>query len=193
MPPATTLTFGIEQVPGDDTFTELLEGIGVRVADIVPIYDALYSVFRKIEQRRFDKEGPGWAELAESTVAGRERLGIGGSHPILNRKGVTYRGRRGGQLRTSLTTKGAKGAIVEPIPDGLFMGTSDPLAAVHQKGTSRAGRDHNVVIPARPLVDMTEADAEEFSEVVARYMFGIGLRSHTTSDASALFEAETVA
>lgn len=168
--PATFLQIDI--TPVEDTFTPELMEIQGRLIDIEPCYDALYSAFRRIEQRRFDGEGPGWKELAPSTVAGREAMGITGSHPILNRNGVTYEGEVGGSLRRSLTTKGAKYAFVEPLPDGLFMGTKHPVAIYHQMGTHGAGRDHNVSMPARPLVDMTEADAEVFASIISEWVYG---------------------
>ena len=155
--PGTSLEIGITQLPGDDTFTATMEGIGIRLADFVPVYDALYDAFRKIESARFDAEGPGWKQLAESTVASR-----GSAHPILN---VT------GRLRRSLTTKGAPGAVVEYEVDGLFMGTSDPVAHYHQDGTHGAGRDHNIDMVARPVVDMQEEDAVTFATILSDYFY----------------------
>jgi hypothetical protein len=174
------LRFGIVQLPGDDTFTAELESIGVRLDALAPVYDAIYAIFRRIEQDRFDREGPGWKPLAPSTAANRVRLGVGAYHPILNLQ-VPSRGRKASQLRKSLTTAGATNAVVEPIPDGLFMGTNDPLAIVHHRGTSDAGRSHNVRIPARPLVDMREQDAALFGDVIGDYVFGLGLAVSSSS------------
>lgn len=177
--------FSVLVEPVEDTFTPMLEWIEGRLVDIAPAYDALYATFRKIEARRFSAEGPGWAPLAESTVAQR-----GSSHPILvapDDKG----GRRSGQLRRSLTTKGARGAVVEPLPDGLFMGTEDPLAEVHHKGTNRAGRDHNTKIPARPLVDLNEADAALFAGVLSEYFYGFKLSG--ALGAGQVYEADAMA
>ena len=180
--PATFLR--IEMVADEDTFTPELMGIEGRLIDIEPCYDALWSAFRKIEQRRFTSEGPGWEPLAPSTVAGREAMGIGGSHPILNRTGVTYEGEVGGSLRKSFTTKGSKYSYMEPLPDGLFMGSKHPLAGIHQGGAHGAGRDHNVTIPARPLVDLNEADADVFASIISEWIYGFGV-----SD-TAVFSAE---
>jgi phage gpG-like protein len=179
---ATAFTIEIE--PIEDTYTPALDWIAGRLVDIAPAYDALYATFRKIEAKRFNAEGPGWAELAPSTVAQR-----GSDHPIL--VAPDGRGRRSGQLRRSLTTKGAKGAVVEPLPDGLFMGTDDPLAKVHHKGTDRAGRDHTTKIPARPLIDLTEADAELFGGVLSEYFYGFTATG--TLGATEAFEADAMA
>ena len=151
--PRTAFTFGI--TPDVDTFTPTLDGIEKRAIDIVPCYQALYTAFRKIEQKRFSSEGPGWEPLKPSTVADRERQGYGGEHPILNRDGT---------LRRSLTTKGAKHAVITPMPDGVFFGTKDPIAKYHQEGTEK--------MVARPIVDLTEADAEVFGEIIGEHVFG---------------------
>lgn len=159
--PTTGFTLTTEPLPGNTQFMDLMEGIGVRVADFAPVYDAMYAAFRKIEAAKFDKEGPGWQELATSTVASR-----GSAHPIL---------KVSGKLRRSFTTKGAPGAVVEPSPDGIFFGSDMLIAKVHQSGTDRAGKGNHTVIPARPIVDATEADAEMFSEILSKYVFGLGL------------------
>lgn len=160
--PTTSFTIGITALPEDDTFTAEMEGIGVRLDTLVPVYTALYEAFLKIEAERFDAEGPGWTELAESTVARR-----GSAHPILN---VT------GELRRTFTEKGAPHALVEPIPDGLFMGSDSwVVAEVMQNGTDRAGRDRNTRIPARPIVDMREQDADAFAEIISGYVYEHGL------------------
>lgn len=169
--------FTVVVEPIEDTFTPMLEWIEGRLVHIAPAYDALYTTFRKIEQKRFDAEGPGWAPLAESTVVKR-----GSSHPILNETG---------NMRRSLTTKGAPNAVVEPLPDGLFMGTKDPLAAVHQKGTDKAGRDHTTKIPARPVVDLDEGDAVLFAEVLSVYFYGFHLTG--SLGASEAFSADAMA
>jgi phage gpG-like protein len=146
-----------------DTFTPTLEATATRVGHLAQAYEGVYAAFRKMEERRFDAEGPGWRKLASSTVARR-----GSAHPILNETGV---------LRRSLTTKGARYAVVEPTPDGLFMGTSYKVARFHQDGTHGAGRDHSVSMPARPVVDITQADAEVFGAILSEWFWGYGTRA----------------
>lgn len=116
--------------------------------------------FHHIEKRRFAKEGPGWAPLAATTAAERSRLGIGGTNPILDRTGASYRGRTGGQLKRSLTETGAKGSVVRMGVDNMFVGTTDPVADFHQYGTKR--------MPQRKVVDFTEADAERWGIILRR-------------------------
>jgi phage gpG-like protein len=156
----------------EDTTTPMFQHFEDRLVEVLGLYDEWYSAFRKIEARRFTKEGPGWAPLAAPTVAQRKAMGIGGTSPILNRSGVDYAGRKGGQLRKSLTTKGAKNAVVEPLPDGLFVGTKDPVAIFHQGGTHGAGVDHNVSMPARPIVDLSEEDSLVFASIAEEWIYG---------------------
>lgn len=158
--PRTTLAFGI--TPDVDTFTPTLGGIESRAIDIAPCYEALWTAFRRIEQKRFESEGPGWAALLTSTVADRERQGYGGEHPILNRDGT---------LRRSLTTKGAKDSVMTPMPDGVFFGTRSKIAGYHQAGTEK--------MVARPLVDLTEADAEVFGGIIGEWVYGYSVASET--------------
>lgn len=156
-----------------DTTTELFQTFQDRLlVDILGLYDQWAGAFRKIEARRFNQEGPGWARLASPTVTQRKSMGIGGEGPILNRSGVDYAGRKGGQLRRSLTNKGAKNSVVQPLPDGLFVGTKDPVAIFHQNGTHRAGRDHNVSMPARPIVTLSEDDALVFASIAEEWIYG---------------------
>ena len=161
--PTTSLAFGI--VPDVDTFTPTLHGIESRAIDIEPCYQALWTAFRRIEQKRFESEGPGWAALKPSTVADRERQGYGGEHPILNRDGT---------LRRSLTTKGAKDSVITPMPDGVFFGTKSKIAGYHQDGTRK--------MVARPLVDLTEADAEVFAGIISEWVYGYGVESFSATE-----------
>lgn len=171
--PATNVY--IELQPIEDTWTPVLESVEHRLIDIEALYPRLWTVFRQIEARRFSAEGPGWVALAPSTVAGRIAMGIGGAHPILNRKGAGRYGdvdQVGGSLRESFTSKASKYSFYEPMPDGVFLGSKHPLAIYHQTGAHGAGKDHNVTIPARPIVDMTLADAELFSVEIRDFVFG---------------------
>lgn len=145
--------------PIEDTFTPHIEFLMTRVSDMLPAYTEVYKAFTEIERKRFGAEGPGWAQLADSTRSERSALGIGGDHPILDRTGAPG----GGNLKASLTVPGHKNAVFQPEVDGVFMGTSDPIAHHHQDGTDR--------MPARPVVDMTAADAVVFAEIIGDYLF----------------------
>lgn len=179
----TGLRIEIAPLLDGETFTPVLTGIEHRAIDIMPAYDALYGAFRKIEQRRFSAEGPGWQPLSESTQADRARLGVGASHPILNRSGgrTTKGGRKGGALRKSLTTRGATGAVLEPQVDGIFMGTKDSVARYHQDGTSK--------MPARPVVDLNEGDAAVFAGIIGEYIFDYSVHRSLLGDSMFVADA----
>lgn len=152
------LEIQIEPLPGNQEFIDHLDGMEARTADTTGAYAALWSVFRQRERYRFRREGPGWQELEDPTVLERERLDIDGEHPILNRTGADdYHGRIGGTLRNSLCRMDGHYAVFEPMGDGIRMGTDDPVAVYHQDGTEH--------MTSRPVIDMTEADAEAFAEV----------------------------
>lgn len=184
----------IELQPVEDTWTPVLVGTERRLVDLEALYPRLWTVFRQIEARRFSAEGPGWTALAPSTVAGRIAQGIGGNHPILNRQGAGRYGtvnQEGGSLRKSFTTKASKYSYIEPMPDGLFIGSKHPLAIYHQTGAHGAGKDHNVTIPARPIVDLNEADAELFAETISAYVWGFSAARSAVYDSedTGVFEA----
>lgn len=166
-----------------DTLIPWLDAAILRTTDLQPAWRAVYDAFRKGEADRFGRQGPGWAPLATATQADRARLGIGAAGPILDRSGADYRGRKGGQLKRSLTERGRQGAVFTPGPDWVEMGTSDPVAVYHQHGTRR--------MPARPVIDVTAAQATEWGEIVGGYLFdGVAaLAAGTPAGAGAVFTA----
>lgn len=163
------LTIAIDTIEAD-CFSLWMKRLESRLVNLGPLYAELYSAFREIERKRFDAEGPGWKALAASTQINRIFLGIEGSNPILDRSGDkagrdfmgNYDGRDGGQLRRSLTTLHAKNAVFEPMVDGVFMGTKDPVAKFHQTGEGSN--------PERILVEATEADATTYGYIVSEFV-----------------------
>jgi phage gpG-like protein len=154
--PSTAVEISLDPI---DTFTPQIDALIARMSNLLPVWPEVYKAFLGIESERFSKEGPGWKELADSTAAQRSRAGAGAYNPILDRSGAPG----GGALRKSLTEVGAPGAVFEPTPDGAFMGTSVETAQYHQHGTKR--------MAARPVVDMTEADAATFADIIDVYLF----------------------
>lgn len=104
--------------------------------------------FRRMQAKRFDNNGPGWAPLAASTIARKSRKGYP-TNKILHATGV---------LRDSLTKSGAPGSVVRVTPDELFMGTHVPYAQYHQQGTKR--------MPKRVIVDIGEEDAARWGRIL---------------------------
>lgn len=143
------LTQLVEIEPIPDTFTPYVDGVLLRAGDMLPAYGAIYTAFLALEAKRFGAEGPGWANLAASTVKKR-----GSAHPILVDTG---------ELKASLTEPHHANAVFEPGPDEVFMGTSDPVAVFHQQGTHK--------MPERAVVDISEADAAMFAAIIDAYLF----------------------
>lgn len=117
-----------------------------RLLDMRPAWLMIAENERAAAEDRFDREGPGWAPLADSTLASKPP-----GKKILELTGA---------LRDSLT--GGTPPII--TDDTLIMGTNDPKANFHQKGTSR--------MPARPVVHTTAADVQEHVRTLQAYMIG---------------------
>src|SRR3974377_1796703 len=96
------LEIQMQPLPGNQGFIDHVDGMEARTADTTGAYTALWSVFRQRGGYPFRGWGAGWAYREDHTVAERERLGIEGEPPILNRAGAEeYNGRVGGTLRNS--------------------------------------------------------------------------------------------
>lgn len=142
-------------ITGTSELEGVLDAIAGRIGNPGPVADGVYAAFLDIERRRFDAEGPGWAQLADSTLATKARRGQ--PETILEATG---------KLRDSLTDYGAAGALFVPLfgdgstaitmgtdlkPDKPGRGYEDvALAAFHQQGTTGPG---NRTMPARPVID----------------------------------------
>lgn len=99
-------------------------------------------------------KGTEWAPLAASTVKDRIRRGWPGEHPILERSG---------QLKESITERGAAYNVFDVRPDGVTIGTADPIAPFHQFGTSR--------MPARQMVGLTWYSKQDVVNILNRWIF----------------------
>ena len=142
-------------IEGVTDVTDMLERIAADLEDMAPFAEAARELFYKVEQERFNQEGPGWAQLAPSTLENKARYGQRSS--ILQATGA---------LMESLTHADASGAVFIPIMGGddasVTLGTNlqpsrpgrgwegTALAWFHQHGTSK--------MPARPVIDPTGAD-----------------------------------
>ena len=101
--------------------------------DLSEEWRALVPGITKTISARFQREGPGWKQLARSTQLQRRREGFGAAHPILVRTG---------DLRESFLDGSTQ--IIEP--DWMYYASPHEWAGVHQHG-SKDGR-----IPARPII-----------------------------------------
>jgi len=111
------------------------------VSDYRPLWPEIYALFLEEERGQFASEGSHggsqWAPLSPRYAKWKEVRYPG--RPILVREGT---------LRGSLTDRNAPGAVFQPEPRKLVMGSSVPYALFHQMGTRR--------MPARPEIKLTE-------------------------------------
>lgn len=148
---------GVEAFGFDEAETHL-EELQVRLSDPRPALLDIYESFLRLEAKRFDNEGPGWAPLAESTLRRKEKLGYPST--ILEMTGA---------LKKSLTVAGSPGAVFEVDAAGVTMGsdlkTPDGrygLGMLHQTGTSR--------MPKRPVVDTAMSGILEWSAIIREWV-----------------------
>ena len=111
-------------------------------------------------QRQVDPTGRPWAKLAQSTIEGRARRA---GALKTTKKGAYTTGARqkqavlfgpGGIIILADTGELKRMTSVVPEPRSILIRSNIDYAAVHQEGTNRAGRNHNIVIPARPFVPL---------------------------------------
>ena len=113
-----------------------------RFEDYGPVLGgAVLKTLRSAEDLQFSTEGAAfggdWPPLAPSTLAAKERAGLG-NRPMMVRTAL---------LRNSLTTRAA-GSIAEVSRFALVFGTSVPYAVYHQQ-TTGPGKG---IIPLRQLI-----------------------------------------
>ena len=126
--------------------------------DMTPLLKRLGQAAQRMMSEKFRQEGPGWAELADSTLDRRRKDGKGAQ--IL---------RDTGRLFLSLTDSN-DGSVYELTDKMLVLGTNLKYAAVHQFGS----RDQR--IPARPFMPDPSELAPMFSRVIERYFRDRGHR-----------------
>lgn len=151
------------EVTGVPETVDALDVVGSRASDMTPVWPAVYESFLKGEEGRFDAEGPGWAPLAESTLAEKARMGYPPNILVAT-----------GALKASLTKALAQGAVYRPLPSSLEMGTDyrspkqrgawagTALGAFHQYGTTR--------MPARPIIDAEDTYVEEWGPLISEWL-----------------------
>lgn len=82
-------------------------------------------------------------------------------------KGRTTRPLLGGRLEKSLTVQRSRGSIRRFAKSSVLVGTSNPVARLHQKGTRRG-------LPARPVIRVTAKDRDELADVFRRRLMAAG-------------------
>lgn len=138
-----------------------LAAVAERARDVRPAYPEMVAIFQNIVAATFDTEGASgasgpWQPLAPRTVRERERLGYGGSHPILKRTGT---------LERSLTGYTGDTILVEQ-PNYLGIGTAVPYVVFHQSTDPR----HR--LPRRAVFDPTTDQKHALLLPLRQYLTG---------------------
>lgn len=133
---------------------DALEGRADRADNLREGLHEIADDFYSIERRRFAAGMVHWKPL---TPEWARRKAAGGRSVIPL---------AGGDLESSLTLKGRKFAVRRVSKDTLFVGTKDPVAHLHDKGT-KGGR-----LPRRELVAITQQDRSRWGGILLRHISG---------------------
>ncbi|MBV9210630.1 MAG: phage virion morphogenesis protein [Acidobacteria bacterium] len=140
------------QVLVDRTLSRFAEDMKAPITEL-ELGEPVAQDLREIVDDRFQNDGFGkWPELAPSTLEEKRREW--GSFAELS---VLV---ESGDLKRSLTRKGAKGAVLDIQPDELTVGTTIRYARFHQTGTRR--------MPARTIYDLREQDKRKLMRTIHR-------------------------
>lgn len=139
------------EVAGEQVFDRAFNRID-SLSDLRPLYPEVIREFYLIEREQFESEGAAgasgrWAALSD--VYARYKQVAYPDQPILRAEDDLFR---------SLTDPEAPQAILRPEPTELIMGTSDPKAILHQRGTRK--------MPARPPISFSEAQKRRIQKSI---------------------------
>lgn len=142
---------------GDRTKEEYvkdLDGIIARSTNLQPAMLRVGQYLMGATLRTFEAEGRPrkWQKLSPRTIADRKRLGFAAG-PILERTG---------ELKRSLTQRGAKGSIFRPGPRSLRYGSSLPRFEIHQKGLEN--------VPKRVMLIIQKQDRSQISRILNTFV-----------------------
>lgn len=125
------------------------------ISDYRPVWDLIYDDFLAEVKAQFESEGAHgggrWAPLSERYARWKQKHYPG--KPILERTG---------DLKKSLTERGAPGAVFRSEPRALTMGTDVPYAIYHQTGTRK--------MPARQEIRLTSHFKIEAMRLIQEYL-----------------------
>lgn len=142
-----------------------LQHILDRVADPTELMSGVAMLLESSAQQAFQDQGPGWADLAESTIAQRTKAGTWPGQKLVRKGG------NNGLLGSLFSDSGSDWAQV-----GAGSGPSAAYALIHQEG-GQAGRGKKTTIPARPYMpitkggkDLTEAASESVLDLTITWL-----------------------
>jgi phage gpG-like protein len=140
----------IAEVDGAITFDRAFNRID-SLRDLRPLWPLVIEEFYRIEMEQFESEGAAggqrWAPLSDPYRTWKEARYPG--EPILQREH---------DLIDSLTDPEAADAVLLPGEDELVIGTRNPTAVFHQRGTRR--------MPRRPPINPSEAQKRRIQKAL---------------------------
>lgn len=146
------LTF---QVFGEEQINRELVRFRGRIVNAEPAFASIVDDLKDTIDEQFESEGRsgsgGWAPIKPATIA--RKAALGRDTRILHE---TLR------LRESLTDAANSDQIREIDHLGFTFGTTVPYAIFHQRGTEH--------MPARPPIDISEGDRQQFVKILQRYI-----------------------
>ncbi|TLD78403.1 phage virion morphogenesis protein [Helicobacter typhlonius] len=155
-----------EAMPKYMSFDELrgqMQSLELRLKDTEPLMAHIANTLALFTSQSFEKEtspfGEKWKPLSSVTLKKSKGL----------KKKLVDKGKLVNSIHTSHTTKSAS------------IGTSVVYARIHQFG-GKAGRNHKVIIPARPFIPISKEDKipkalqEEIQELAMEHILGVFLK-----------------
>lgn len=142
-----------------DEFIKEMNDLESALKDTEPLMAHIANTLALFTSQSFEKEtspfGEKWKPLSSATLKKSKGL----------KKKLVDKGKLVNSISTSHTTKSAN------------IGTNVPYAAIHQF-SGKAGRNHKVIIPARPFIPISKegkipkALQEEIQELIMEHILG---------------------
>ena len=152
-------------LPGTGMFKNQMNLVRAHASNMEPAMFQIMASFHRIEQERFDNEGPAWEPLKDSTIIARGYLGYDAG-PILQRDGVLMESFTGGGFSTN-----AFG------PNFMEVISHVEYAGYHQYGMGRN--------PVRKIIDITPNALLLWREILQIYL-ATGVTGNISDDAIAM-------
>jgi phage gpG-like protein len=151
-----------------DTATAKLKAMASRTSDSTTMMTLFGNRMEKSVRRNFDQGGrPTWAALKGETVLPK---GTGrGKNSSQRIQGKT---RLGGPLVLTGDLRNSIGFRAEPTDLVLYAAPLEDAvkAFVHQRGTTTAGKNHNITVPQRKFVMFQPEDIDWFKKSLAGWI-----------------------
>jgi phage gpG-like protein len=152
-------------VDGVDAVLRSLDALGERLTDLRPVFTDVADDFHRMESRLFASHGGSAGEPWASSASGSP---------------VTLEGRRA-KMRRSLTTPRVNGAVQRITRNSVTLGSTHPLAHVHQGGTGAryvktykgkplAKPRYAGSLPRRAVFNVGETDIARWHTMISDYV-----------------------